>query len=97
MNILVLNCGSSSIKYQVIEIETETLLAKGLVERIGAEETIFNYQKSGSDKIKSVAADINYEKAISRVIATLTDVKIGVLKSIDEIDAIGHRVVDGGV
>lgn len=96
MNILVLNCGSSSIKYQVIEIETETLLAKGLVERIGAEETIFNYQKSGSDKIKSVAADINYEKAISRVIATLTDVKIGVLKSIDEIDAIGHRVVHGG-
>lgn len=96
MNILVLNCGSSSIKYQVINMVEEKLLAKGLVERIGGEETIFNYQKIGNDKIKNVAQNINYEKAISIIIETLTDKEIGVLSSIHDLNAVGHRVVHGG-
>lgn len=96
MNILVLNCGSSSIKYQVINMQNENLLAKGLVERIGGEETIFNYQKTGSEKIKYVHQNINYEKAISIVLSTLCDPEQGVLKNIHDLNAIGHRVVHGG-
>ncbi len=96
MNVLVLNCGSSSIKYQVIDMDSEKLLAKGLVERIGGEETIFNYQKTGYDKIKTVSQNINYEKAISIVLNTLCDNEIGVLKDIHDLKAVGHRVVHGG-
>ncbi|MFN3410760.1 MAG: acetate kinase [Exilispira sp.] len=96
MNVLVLNCGSSSIKYQVINMKDESLLAKGLVERIGGEETIFNYQKTGSEKIKNVMQNINYEKAISVLLNTICDKEIGVLKDIHELNAIGHRVVHGG-
>ncbi|MEJ5273194.1 MAG: acetate kinase [Spirochaetota bacterium] len=96
MNVLVLNCGSSSIKYQVINMQNESLLAKGLVERIGGEETIFNYQKIGSEKTKSVAQNINYEKAISIILNTICDKQIGVLTDIHDLNAIGHRVVHGG-
>lgn len=96
MKVLVLNCGSSSIKYQVINMENESLLAKGLVERIGGEETIFNYQKTGFEKIKTVAQNINYEKAISILLGSLCDSEKGVLKDIHDLNAVGHRVVHGG-
>ncbi len=96
MKVLVLNCGSSSIKYQVINMENESLLAKGLVERIGGEETIFNYQKTGFEKIKTVSQNINYEKAISILLGSLCDSEKGVLKDIHDLNAVGHRVVHGG-
>ncbi|MEE1314122.1 MAG: acetate kinase [Lachnospiraceae bacterium] len=95
MNILVINCGSSSLKYQLIDSETENVLAKGLCERIGIDGAL-THQPAGKDKIKSTPAMPNHKVAIQLVIDQLTDAENGVVSSLDEISAVGHRVVHGG-
>ena len=95
MNILVINCGSSSLKYQLINSETEGVLAKGLCERIGI-DGMLTYQPEGGEKEKSEIAMPTHTEAINAVLAALTDEKSGVIKSLSEVGAVGHRVVHGG-
>ena len=96
MNVLVLNCGSSSLKYQLISSDTEEVLAKGLCERIGIEGSAITHTPKGMDKVKEEKPMADHTDAIRYVIEKLTDPKVGVIKSLDEIDAIGHRIVHGG-
>ncbi|MCI9237862.1 MAG: acetate kinase [Dorea sp.] len=95
MNVLVINCGSSSLKFQLINSETEAVLAKGLCERIGIDGSL-TYQPEGGEKVKSDKAMPTHTEAIQFVIDALTDGATGVVKSLDEIGAVGHRVVHGG-
>ncbi len=95
MNILVINCGSSSLKYQLINSETEGVLAKGLCERIGI-DGMLTYQPEGGEKEKSEIAMPTHTEAINAVWAALTNEKSGVIKSLSEVGAVGHRVVHGG-
>ena len=95
MNILVINCGSSSLKYQLINSETEGVLAKGLCERIGI-DGMLTYQPEGGEKEKSEIAMPTHTEAINAVLAALTNEKSGVIKSLSEGGAVGHRVVHGG-
>lgn len=95
MNVLVINCGSSSLKFQLINSETEAVLAKGLCERIGIDGSL-TYQPEGGEKVKSDKAMPTHTEAIQFVIDALTDGETGVVKSLDEIGAVGHRVVHGG-
>ena len=96
MNILVINCGSSSLKYQLINSETEEVLAKGLCERIGMDGSRLNHTPKGGEKIVIEDSMPNHTKAVQMVIDALTDPGHGVVKSLDEIDAVGHRIVHGG-
>lgn len=96
MKILVINCGSSSLKYQVIDMTDESVLAKGLVERIGIQGSILKHEKTGSDKFVVEEPMQNHKDAIGHVLNALTDAAHGVVKSMDEIGAVGHRVVHGG-
>lgn len=95
MNVLVINCGSSSLKYQLISTDTEEVLAKGLCERIGL-DGIHTYQPKGGDKIKCEVAMPDHTVAVKLVIEALTNAENGVIKSLEEIDAVGHRIVHGG-
>ena len=95
MNVLVINCGSSSLKYQLINAETEDVLAKGLCERIGIDGRL-TYQPAGGEKEKSDLDMPTHTEAIQFVIDALTNEKTGVVKSLDEIGAVGHRLVHGG-
>lgn len=95
MNVLVINCGSSSLKFQLINSESEEVLAKGLCERIGIDGSL-TYQPEGGEKVKSDKAMPTHTEAIQFVIDALTDAKTGVVKSLDEIGAVGHRIVHGG-
>lgn len=95
MNVLVINCGSSSLKFQLINSESEKVLAKGLCERIGIDGSL-TYQPEGGEKVKSDKAMPTHTEAIQFVIDALTDGQTGVVKSLDEIGAVGHRVVHGG-
>ena len=95
MKVLVINCGSSSLKYQLIDSETESVLAKGLCERIGIDGAL-THQPAGKDKIKSTPAMPDHKTAIGIVIEQLTDKENGVVESLDEIGAVGHRIVHGG-
>ena len=95
MNVLVVNCGSSSLKFQLINAETEKVLAKGLCERIGIDGRL-TYQPAGGEKEKSDLAMPTHTEAIQFVIDALTNEKTGVVKSLDEIGAVGHRLVHGG-
>ena len=96
MKILVINAGSSSLKYQLIDMENETLLVKGLCDRIGIEGGNFKYQVPGRDTYKVDVQMANHEEAIKLVIDKLTDPEMGVIRSMDEIGAVGHRVLHGG-
>jgi acetate kinase len=96
MKILVVNCGSSSVKFQLIDIEHEEVLAKGIVERIGSSDAIINYQGKAKDKLREVREVMNHEDAIEIVTVLLLHPQHGVLKHKEEIDGIGHRVVHGG-
>lgn len=96
MNILVINCGSSSLKYQLINSESEEVLAKGLCERIGIEGSCITHQPKGGEKVKTEIAMPTHTQAVAAVIEKLTDEKVGVVKSLAEIDAVGHRIVHGG-
>lgn len=95
MNVLVINCGSSSLKYQLIDSESENVLAKGLCERIGIDGRLV-YQKAGLDKEITDAPMPTHKEAIQLVLDALTNEKTGAIKSLKEVDAIGHRVVHGG-
>ena len=95
MNVLVINCGSSSLKFQLINSESEQVLAKGLCERIGIDGSL-TYQPEGGEKVKSDKAMPTHTEAIQFVIDALTDENTGVVKSLSEIGAVGHRVVHGG-
>ena len=95
MKVLVINCGSSSLKFQLINSESEQVLAKGLCERIGIDGSL-TYQPEGGEKVKSDKAMPTHTEAIQFVIDALTDADTGVVKSLSEIGAVGHRVVHGG-
>ena len=95
MNVLVINCGSSSLKYQVIHAESEEVLAKGLCERIGIDGRLV-YQPKGGEKEIIEAPMPTHTEAVRMVLDALVNTKTGILKSLDEIDAVGHRVVHGG-
>lgn len=96
MKVLVINCGSSSLKYQVLDMTSEALLAKGLVERIGIDGSIISHEKIGMDKFKLETPMANHKDAIGHVLNALLDENHGVVKSMDEIGAVGHRVVHAG-
>ena len=96
MNVLVINCGSSSLKFQLINSDTEAVLAKGLCERIAIDGSRLVYQPAGHDKIRREAPMPTHTEAIAMVIDALTDPEIGVIKDMKEIDAVGHRIVHGG-
>ena len=96
MNVLVINCGSSSLKYQLINSDSEEVLAKGLCERIGIDGSAIVHQPAGGEKVKSEIDMPNHTKAVQLVIEKLTDPQVGVITSLEEIDAVGHRIVHGG-
>lgn len=96
MNVLVINCGSSSLKYQLINMNDESVLAKGLVERIGIEGSVLKHEKTGQDKVVIEEVLKNHKDAINLVLKALVDPKHGAVKSLDEVEAVGHRVVHGG-
>ncbi len=95
MNVLVINCGSSSLKYQLINSDTEAVLAKGLCERIGIDGRLV-YQLAGHDKEITEAPMPTHKEGIQMVLDALVNQKTGAVKSLSEIDAVGHRVVHGG-
>ena len=95
MNILVINCGSSSLKYQLIDSESEKVLAKGLCERIGIDGRLV-YTPAGGEKEITNAPMPTHTEAIQLVLDALTNEKTGVIKSLDEVGAVGHRLVHGG-
>ena len=96
MNILVINCGSSSLKFQLIDSETEKCIAKGICERIGIEGSQITYTPAGGEKEQTVTPMPDHTEAIRLVLEALTNEKTGVVKSLDEIGAVGHRIVHGG-
>ena len=96
MNVLVINCGSSSLKYQLIQTDTEEVLAKGLCERIGIDGGMLTHQPGDGQKIKTQVDMPNHTVAVKLVIDSLTDKEHGVIKDLSEIDAVGHRMVHGG-
>ena len=95
MKVLIINCGSSSLKYQLIDSASEAVLAKGLCERIGI-DGILSYEKTGSEKEKRDAPMPTHTEAVQLVLDALTNPTTGAIGSLSEIDAIGHRVVHGG-
>ncbi len=96
MKVLVINCGSSSLKYQVIDMSTETALTVGLVERIGIEGSVLINEKEGMEKWKLEVPMKDHKDAIGHVLNTVIDPEQGVVSSMDEISAVGHRVVHAG-
>lgn len=96
MKVLVLNCGSSSVKYQLFDMTDESVLAKGLVERVGMSDAILTHQPAKGEKFRKVEAILEHTTAIKAVLEALTDTQHGVIQNVKEIDAVGHRVVHGG-
>jgi acetate kinase len=96
MKVLVINCGSSSLKYQLFNMEDESVLAKGLVERIGLEGSVLKHQPYSKDKVEIKAEVPNHKVAVKLMIDALLHEEYGVIKDIKEITAVGHRVVHGG-
>lgn len=96
MNILVINCGSSSLKYQLINSESEEVIAKGLCERIGIDGSAITHQPKGGAKVTTEMEMPDHTAAVGAVIEKLTDKEVGVVRSLEEIDAVGHRIVHGG-
>src|SRR5690606_5190241 len=96
MKVLVLNCGSSSIKYQFIDTETQTALAKGLVDRIGMTGAVLSHQRYDGDKIKIAGEILDHQIAIEYVLGVMLSKNHGVIDDKKDIEAVGHRVVHGG-
>lgn len=96
MKILVLNCGSSSLKYQLFNMDDESVMAKGLVEKIGLSDSILTHQPANQDKVKIETSIPEHGVAIELVLKALLDEKHGVIKDMKEIDAVGHRTIHGG-
>ncbi|MCL2700079.1 MAG: acetate kinase [Phycisphaerae bacterium] len=95
MNIFVVNCGSSSIKYQLFDMADESVRAKGVVERVGSDEALLTHTVGGQKHTRTIVAR-NHTEGMKYILALLVEPGIGVLASTDEIDAVGHRVVHGG-
>ncbi len=95
MNVFVVNCGSSSLKYQLINSDTEEVIAKGLCERIGIDGRL-THKPTGKDSVVKDVAMPDHKQAVSYVLEALTDEVSGVIKDLSEIDAVGHRIVHGG-
>ena len=95
MFVFVLNCGSSSFKYQLLDMANELRVAVGLVERIGMKESVLTYEPADGAKVKEIGDIVDHELAIKKVLAKLVDPQVGVIKSLADIGAIGHRVVHG--
>jgi len=96
MKVLVLNCGSSSLKYQLIDMENESVLAKGLCERIGIEGSKLTHKPAGKETFENTTPMKDHEVAVKLVLDALVDATHGVIASVDEIGAVGHRVLHGG-
>ena len=96
MKVLVINSGSSSLKYQLVETVGEVLLCKGLVERIGLKNSVFTHIPTNKEAFSLKEKIRTHEDAVKLVLSILTHEKYGVILSMDEIDAVGHRVVHGG-
>ncbi|ACB85869.1 acetate/propionate family kinase [Natranaerobius thermophilus] len=96
MKILVINCGSSSLKYQVFNMENEDVLAKGAIERIGIEGSFLKHEPAGGEEVKIEKDVTDHKAAFKMVVDAITDEGHGVLKDLKEIEAVGHRVVHGG-
>ena len=96
MKVLVLNCGSSSLKYQLINMENESVLAKGLVERIGIEGSVLTHSPADKDKVVIEQPMQDHQVAVQLVLNALVDANTGVIADVKEISAVGHRVVHGG-
>ena len=96
MNILVINCGSSSLKFQLINSDTEAVLAKGICERIGAAGSQMVYKPASGEKYTVEETMDDHTAAIRLVLSALSDEKTGVVKDLSEIGAVGHRIVHGG-
>ena len=95
MFVFVLNCGSSSFKYQLLDMSNETRVAAGLVERIGLKDSVLVYEPANGDKVKEVSDIADHDVAIKLVLDKLVDAKVGVIKALSDITAVGHRVVHG--
>ncbi len=96
MNILVINCGSSSLKYQLLDMSDESVLANGLVERIGIDGSRLKHQAHDDDKVTIEVPMKDHKEALHQVLAALTDKNHGAIESLDAINAVGHRVVHAG-
>ena len=96
INVLVINCGSSSLKFQLINSKSEEVIAKGICERIGIEGSRMTYSPAGGEKQETVTPMNDHTQAVKLVLDALTDATNGVVKSLDEIGAVGHRIVHGG-
>ena len=96
MNILVINCGSSSLKFQLIDSASEKVLAKGLCERIGIDGRLV-YQSEGNEKEITKEHMPTHTEAVKLVLEALVNPKTGAISSLDEIGAVGHRIVHGGI
>jgi acetate kinase len=96
MKILVLNCGSSSIKYQLIDMKSGLVLAKGIVEKIGLKGSFLKNERHDGNKVKLEGEILDHQSGIEFILGMMVSKERGVLKSLDEIDAVGHRVVHGG-
>ena len=97
MKILVINCGSSSLKYQLIDMENENVLAKGLCERIGIEGSKLTHKPAGKDVLEKVEPMPDHQVAVKLVLDALQDATYGVISNVNEISAIGHRVLHAGM
>ena len=96
MKILVLNCGSSSIKYQLIDMKSGIVLAKGIVEKIGLKGSFLKNERFDGDKVKLEGEILDHQSGIEYLLGMMISKKRGVLEELIEIDAVGHRVVHGG-
>lgn len=96
MKIFVLNCGSSSIKYQLIDMSTEKMLAKGSIERVGEQNAYLKHTTVGKQPLEFTGAILNHKEGVQKVLQAMVDKEFGVIQSMVEIGAVGHRVVHGG-
>ena len=95
MFVFVLNCGSSSFKYQLLDMSNEGRVAIGLVERIGMKDSVLTYERGNGQKIKEVSDIADHQDAIRQVLGKLVDPQVGVIGSLTDIGAVRHRVVHG--
>ncbi|HLO57620.1 MAG TPA: acetate kinase [Bacteroidales bacterium] len=96
MKVLVLNCGSSSIKFQLFDMNKKTIMAKGVAEKVGLKGSFVKLEKENGDKVRFDGEILDHQGGIEYILGIITSKKHGCIKSLDEIDAVGHRVVNGG-
>ena len=96
MKILVLNCGSSSIKFQLFDMVSKSILAKGIAEKVGMKGSFVKLEKNNGDKVKFEGEILDHENGIEYILGIITSKKHGCISTLNEIDAVGHRIVNGG-